>query len=562
LLFGSDSAISRQIIGAAFALPMADPTRHPLRLHLLTDDERLASLPWNTISSQGHLLVDDGWTVELHPDHANGFPEYPLHTCYFPGKVVLIQASDGQPTPQIIAHGHDLQSFFQRHWQEAPPPFLVHSAAELHEVLRAGATRLVYVYGTASSAGLPLTDAVMPWTTLAELLQRSQSVVAVFMNLLGDAGFEAIPATRVLLHGVMAVLVSWHERTAAPEAARAGLAWLSSVLVGSERLDPVVALYQHARKQAVAWTRYASWQTVAPHRVNMPELVNLLLDRRSQRAELAQAKNDFYTFQTRRIYQAVAFGLKGALVNDFPDMVSQHLRNDRRPQEVFRTRTVSLPARLSNYEDIDDLVLQQYNLAPRQPVLPALLDGNPISGNDFWFVIIGWKLAQPLPDARRGAEIIQAIAAWCRTHLLPDMRQEAQYANVRVLSVVAMEVISDEMAEALEDSIATLIENLNDDESFHLGQLGQLGKVERQDLRNYFQDQQICSCPAPYRGEFPGLLLAGHRDMSFGQAVATIKRGEPDNWGNLYEELQEMTANGEWPPAEDDDTFWESRDGR
>jgi hypothetical protein len=142
------------------------------------------------------------------------------------------------------------------------------------------------------------------------------------------------------------------------------------------------------------------------------------------------------------------------------------------------------------------------------------------------------------------------------------MRQEAQYANVRVLSVVAMEVISDEMAEELEDSIATLIENLNDDESFHLGQLGQLGKVERQDLRNYFQDQQICSCPAPYRSEFPGLLLAGRHDMSFGQAVATIKRGEPDNWGNLYEELQEMTANGEWPPAEDDDTFWESRDGR
>src|SRR4030095_7453552 len=63
----------------------------------------------------------------------------------------------------------------------------------------------------------------------------------------------------------------------------------------------------YARQQAVVWTRYASWQTVAPHRISMPELVNLLLDRRSQRAELAQAKNDFYTFQRRRIYQAVAF---------------------------------------------------------------------------------------------------------------------------------------------------------------------------------------------------------------------------------------------------------------
>src|SRR5262249_46935 len=207
-------------------------------------------------------------------------------------------------------------------------------------------------------------------------------------------------------------------------------------------------------------------------------VVNLRLDGGSKGAERAQAKDDFYTFRTRHIYQAVALGLKGARVNDFPSIVSQHLRNHRRPQEVFRTRMVSLQGRLSNYEDIDDLVRQQYNLAPRQPVLPALLDGDLISGNDFWFVIIGWRFALPLADAWPRSEMIQAVAAWCRMHLLQDIRQEAQYANVRVLSVVAMEVVSEEMAEELEDSIATLIENLND-ESFHLGQLGQLGKVER-----------------------------------------------------------------------------------
>jgi len=50
--------------------------------------------------------------------------------------------------------------------------------------------------------------------------------------------------------------------------------------------------------------------------------------------------------------------------------------------------------------------------------------------------------------------------------------------------------------------------------------------------------------------------------MPFGEAVATIKRGEPDNWGILVEELQDMNAGGEWPPAEGDETFWESRDGR
>ena len=561
LLFGSDRATSGAIIGAAFDLPTADPTRQPLRLHLRTDDERLYSLPWNTISYQGRRLIDSGWTVELHLNHPDGFPEYPPHTCYFPGKVVLIQASEGQPTPQAAAHSRDLQNFFQRHWQDAPEALLVRTAAELRTILQAGATRLVYVYGTASATGLLLAGTVFPWSTLAELFQRSQSVSAVFVNLLGEASLDAIPATRELLNGAMAVLVQWHECTAA-EAARAGLAWLNSVLVASEPLDPVVALHQHGRGRVLAWTRYANWQTLAPHRITMPELVNLLLDRRSQRAELAQAKNDFYTFKTRRIYQAVAFGLRGALVNDFPSIVYRHLRNEKLPQEVFRTFYVSLQGRLSTPEDIDDLVRQQYHLAPRQPVLPALLDLGTMSGSDFWFVIIGWKASQPLEDAQRGAQIVQAIATWCRTPLLQEMRQEAQYANVRVLSVMALEVASEAVSEELQDHIETLIEDLNDEEGFHLGELAPLARVDRQDLRNYFQDQQICSCPDPYRREFPGLILAGRRDMPFGEAVATIKRGEPDNWGILVEELQDMTAGGEWPPAEGDETFWESRDGR
>ncbi|MGE3541776.1 MAG: hypothetical protein AB7N91_30675 [Candidatus Tectimicrobiota bacterium] len=535
-----------------------------MRLHLLTDDDRLAVLPWNRLSAQGRRLVDDGWSIELHPYEPGGFPEYAAHTCYFPGKVVLLGTGDGQPAPQVRAHGHDLQSFFQRHWQEAPSPILASSVAALQEALRTGATRLVYLYGPASAAGVPLADGVMAWSTLAELLQRSQSVSVVLLNLLGEASREAMPATRVLLQGARAVLLLWHAHPAAPEAARAGLAWLSSVLVDSERLDPVEALYQQARQQAVAWTRYASWQTIAPQRISMPELVQVLLDRHRQRADLAQAKNDFYTIHPRRrVYQAVAFGLTGARVQDFPDMLSQHLRHNRRPQEVFRTRTIPVPARLNNPEAIDDLVRQHYHLAPRQPVLPALLDGTPLSGQDFWWIILGWQCTPPLGEAQAGVELIRAIAAWCRRHLVPDMQQEAQYANVRVLSIVAIEVTAEPMAGALEEGLATMSEQLNEDESFHLGPLDQLGKVERRDLREYFTNQQICSCPDLYRGAFPGLLLAGQRDMSFELAVTTIKRGEPDNWHVLYETLQALTASGAWPPeAQDEATFWEGHDGR
>jgi hypothetical protein len=562
LLFGSDRATSGAIIGAAFDLPTADPTRYPLRLRLCTDDERLYSLPWNALSYQGRRLVDNGWTVELHPHHPDGFPEFPPHACYFPGKVVLIQASEGQPPPQAVAHGRDLHHFFQRHWQDAPAALLVHTVDELRETLRAGATRLVYVYGTASVAGLFLDGTVLPWSTLAEQLQRSQSVSAVFVNLLGDASLEAIPANRVLLDGARAVLVQWHAHTAAADAARAGLAWLNSVFVANERLDPVVALHQHGRGRVLAWTRYASWQTVAPYRLTMPELVNLLLDRRSQRAELAQAKNDFYTYQARRIYQAVAFGLQGALVHDFPGMVRQHLLHEKRPQEVFRICAVSLRGRLSNPEDIDDLVRQQYHLTPRQPVLPALLGDDTMSGNDFWFMILGWKVLPLREDAQRGKQIVRTIAIWCRTCLLQELRQNTPYANVRVLSVVTLEASSDEVSVEMKKQMTTLIKELNNEAGFHFGELAPLGRVNWQDLWNYFHDHQICSCPDPFRSEFPDLILAGRSDMAFGEAVATIKRGEPDNWGNLMEELQDMTARREWPPEEEDKNFWGARDGR
>jgi hypothetical protein len=269
VLFGSDVQTSGVILGAAFGgMPTADPTRYPLRLHLLTDDDRLCALPWATIAYQGRPLASDGWTVELHEASHSGFPEYPHHTCYFPGRVVLVGGGAGTH-PQNIAHLQDVQHFFQRRWQQAPEPVLASTAADLRAALRIGLTRLVYYYGEASPDGLLLEGAerCFAWSELAELLQRSRSVSAVFLNLLGETSYGAIPQGRVLLQGAMAVLLQWNERTVASTAAKAALDWLHSVFAAPERLDPVVALHQHQHSQVTAWTQYASWQTSMPIRI-------------------------------------------------------------------------------------------------------------------------------------------------------------------------------------------------------------------------------------------------------------------------------------------------------
>jgi len=225
------------------------------------------------------------------------------------------------------------------------------------------------------------------------------------------------------------------------------------VFAASERLDPVVALHQHQHQyqhgQVAVGTHYASWQTVAPVRIEMPGLVNLLLDRRSQRAELSTAQHEFYIFKDRRIYQAVAFGTAGCRVTEFPAMTSQHLRNHKRKQEIFLQQSFLIPMKLDSVQRVDDLVRQRLGIATQQSVLSALLCPETMRGTDFWVPVLGWVLQQPLQDAEAGVGLVRIIAEWCRTRLLQDMQASRQQANVRVISVVAMETASLDVANVL-----------------------------------------------------------------------------------------------------------------
>lgn len=197
LLFGSDPTTVGQLLGLAFGADRpADPTYAPLRVRLVTDDSRLQVLPWGNIAYRGRPLVQDGWTVEFHAKCEPGFPEYSRHLCYFPGRVVLA----GSEESRQAAHFHDLQRFFQRHWPENPDPARATDADALRAALQAGSTRLVYYYGPASREGLLLQDRAdgecMPWPDFANWLKQSQSVSLLFLNLLGETGYEALLVRR------------------------------------------------------------------------------------------------------------------------------------------------------------------------------------------------------------------------------------------------------------------------------------------------------------------------------------------------------------------------------
>ncbi len=555
LLFGRDPLIWGHLLALAVGADhRVDPTEARLRIRLLTDVQSLRGLPWGSIAYRGRPLYQDGWTVELHAGVEPGFPEYARHLCYFPGRVALV----GSAASRQAAHFHDLQRFFQRHWPENPDPVVAADAGDLHAALQAGSTRLVYYYGPASRHGLLLQDGAtdggcVTWQELADWLRQSQSVSLLFLNLVGETEYEALAQGAVLLNGVKgAVLFQCNPRTNAHAAAKAGLAWLDKVFC--RRLDPVVALHQPPCGHISAWTRYSSWQTVAPARLQNPDLVNLLLDRHRQRDTLSGARDEFYTYATRYLHHVVALGTPGCLTSHFPEMIKQHLVRNQREREAYYYRAIDLIAGTDNIQRVDDAVRRQCRLSPAQALLSGLLDPDLTAGVAFCFLVLGWRACQaPVSEA-----MLRAVADWCRLRLGAEFGAGGQPEKVRVISILALE--AEHAKEALAPVVERLIDEYDTEPGFHFGELDPLAAVGRQDLRKYFRNETICSCDDRYRELFSDLLLAKRQEMPFDEAVATIRRGEPDNWGNLFDELTEMTQNNAWPPPHYDPKFWRRRD--
>jgi hypothetical protein len=559
LLFGSDPAKFGHLFAAAFDTDgPAEPTLGPLRVRLLTANEQLRRLPWATIAYQGRVLSQVGWTVELHvPPRDPGFPDYPRHRCQFPGRLLLA----GSTQTRQAAHFDDLRHFFQRHWPQNPEPALAADADALRRVLEVGSTRLVYYYGPASRKGLLLQDGTdsgnLSWAELARCLQESRSVSLLFLNLVNEAGDEALADAPLLLDGVKgAVLFQCNPRASAHAAAKAGLAWLAAVFLSPSRTDPVAALHQHGCGHISAWTRYSTWETVAPARLQHPDLVNLLLDRHDQRHALSGARDEFHTYPARRIHHVVALGTPGCRTSDFPQMIKQHLVGNKREREAYCYQAVELTPGIATLQQVDDLVRRRFRLNPRQSLLDGLLDREALAGTAFCFLVLGWQAGSADDNAAR---LLRVVTEWCRMRLAAELGTGEWQDKVRVISIIALEAVR---TEGLTSTVDDLIEEHDVEAGFHFGELKALGAVRRQDLRNYFRNEAVCGCDERYRETFPDLLLGPRKEMPFDEAVSTIRRGEPDNWGNLFDELKDLKQSGAWPPPHDDANFWSPSDAR
>lgn len=558
-LFGKDPEFIGNLFRIVYATDApAEPTLKPLRLHLLSDDARMYNLPWHTLRYQGRSLCELGWTIELQVMQTPAQPEFPHHSdhfCIFPAQLILAGSDSGQND-----HFNDLDRFFQHYWQENPNAAALNNADSLHAVLKTGSPRLVYYCGSASTDGLVFsTDDVLPWPELGELIASTNSVSLLMLNLF-DADDTVIAQGQTLLNGVKAaVLFQINLTQNQHNAAKASMHWLAEVF--NQQSDPLQALYQHHHGNIAAWSRYSRWHMNAPSQLHNPELINLLLDRQAQRDALQGAKQQFYIDSRRRIHHVVAYGVPGSRTHEFPNTAKQHLVSNKHQQEIYFLQSIKIPADCEEQQEVDDLVREQLGLKQEQPVLDKLIRPEAGAGDGYCFIVLGWQVECEDIDIDSSRSIIRAISDWCRQQLSRDITSHAGQRNIRMISVIALESLAgQDWAAALKAEIDEFIDEYASDPVFHFGELERLSAVRKRDLYNYFRNDQICTYTGRHRDEFPDLILAERSEMPFDEAVSVLRRGDPHNWDNLYDELQQLTEQKRWPPDTYSPDFWETLD--
>jgi hypothetical protein len=554
LLFGNDSAEYQPLLADPYGDSLvATPIRYPWRIRLLVDERSplLHCLPWTRISNQGFALADSGWTVELSPPAALGAgAESTSHPFIMPGRILLV-FPDHELDPRAAAHLRDVQSFLQRLWDRPAPIFVAADQARLAACLRDYSPRLVYVYGQVERAGGQWRLCIPDGTGgtglgFADFHGMFSAVPpsAVFFNLLGEYASEAMPETAELLQDPACKFLALQAtpRSDVGLAQETALAWLAGVLRDDLRLDPVSALHGNGHAFAACRTAYRHWDAqLGPAHLD-EDLVQLLLDRIDQRRALLQARDDFFDLSSKlRVQCFLAAGTGGNRVTDFPDQAITHLKLHTRRGVAAALCAVEL---LGTDTDPDRLELRyrrRFGLRPSAALSDALRPGPMRQSNESALALLAWTVVDGATADQRRA-IARAVVQWSRERLAPACPDD-----LRIISLLALETADwDELTELFED-LETFDESLTRGgeyqrtASFRFEPLDPLTGVTRRDLSKYF-DSEHCTCHDGLRRDYPGLLLAGRKEMSFEEAVRLIRAARDRGWHAMKAELEARTA--------------------
>ena len=557
LLFGTDADYHTQLFSLLFnSTEPVGPTRSSLRLRLLCSDETpvwIYSLPWSTLCYQNQPLMNYGWTIEWHPiEKPLVFPEYSGHDCHFPDRIIVLESD----IASAASHTSDINLFFNRYWQSHIPITCANSGDTLREALDSGSPRLLYYIGSTTDQGLILSDGILSWGELHDLIDSNSSLSLVFLNLITSNRKDAFTEGHRLLGGVGAgVLFQCGEYGRVYEAAASALEWFSEVFV--KQVDPVQALYKHGLEYVCAWTHYDRWSlTDLEQEPPDPDYLDLFLDRDKQRKEIFGVKEDFYHESHARIFHAVAYGGPGNKVSKFPPAVKQYLTERGRPEEVYLGFNIKIDADINDREQLDDAVYRQLGWNPYESLPTTLLSERIIEHGIFYFICLHWETTTPIAEVEDARSLMRLVIDWCQNRLLKSLEENPENATIRVISIQTIEIMGGEIIDDVADEVETLRDEFSYDLALQFGELTRLQGVRKADLQKFARNPKLCRCTDEQRALFPDLLLSGRKEMPFEEALITLRYGYPHNFGMLFDQLELFQRQGLWPPDQYDPEFW------
>jgi hypothetical protein len=466
-----------------------------------------------------------------------------------PGRVLLV-APEAERDPIAAAHRADVHAHLQHLWKKPGPIKLAQNAGEVRDYLRYQSPRLVYWYGPVRQAGQEWrleieggdADGGLSFAQLHECFSTVPPS-ALFFNLIGEQTAAGFAATAALVEppGAKFVGCQVFPRGDSTEACRAGIRWLDGVLRDDQRLDPVVALHHNGhralRRFAACRTGYRLWDPQLGDAQLDDEVAELLLDRSRQRADLARARDELLDLSNKlRVYCLLAGGTAGNRVADFPELGNTDLQIHPREGVHSWLCPIHLPPGGCDLQGLDTLYRRHFGLAPGAAPAEALRPSRRGHAVRILVPLLAWIPAADSTAEQRRATLL-TVLEWSRERLALECPRD-----MRILSLVTLQVDSPEELEDLEEAAEALDERLTSGVeyrrtgSFRFRAMDRLEGVKRKDLSHYF-DSEYCTCPDGLRRDYPRLLMQGEREQPFDLTVERI-RAASRNWRVMAEKLK------------------------
>jgi hypothetical protein len=539
-LFGPDEAKAQEIIQQAmrgFSKAPASPIRHPLRVRIQTEDDRLASLPWTRTSWRGRALSEDGWTFELTTAAAAENPHSSENVEFFTPCTVLAVIPDADSRERHVGEIRELLT-------RASPTFkdALHVAADLDEAresIRRALPRVIYYFGSAFHRDgklrleLPESPGAEPDTPLDAFRAtwERRAPAAVFLNVVTRARTDLGGAPAALLGEVPLVVTQswWGEAIPARQAA---LAWMHEVLESPEAVDPVAAAHSADRglKTAAVWTRYARWTTRREAIESRTGLAELMLDRRLHRSEVDRAVHELIEEDGRRMCGILAFGTKDNLVERLSAQSLEYLRSSRRETAEILRIQLTLPSGPANptASDFEFHLRRDLNISPVESLASALARRKPrVSGRRRPVILLDWECSNRDHQATMSAWVDFCEGRLAR--ICPD--------DLRIVAFLVFEVLPDIQGSVAEWAEGLRAERAFSSPSFRFEVLPLLDRVAPADLGDFMTRKQFCSCPPDLVRPLAELIVR-KTSGRFDETVKHLEQGERTSWLGLKAELE------------------------